>query len=232
MEQRLSRALIGLADTLVADFAIVDLARRLCQHSVELLPIEAAMVLLAGSDGHLQVAASAPDDVMTLEPVEHETGPCISCLEATEPVADLDAAGWPQYRAALHQAGFEGCVAVPLRLREQVLGALALLSSARLELCDADTRRAHALCDAATVGLLQDRSRSRLTTLSEQLQTALESRLLIEQAKGILAERAGIGLEAAFQMIRTQARSTHQSLAEIATSVINGTLNDPALQSQ
>ena len=228
----LSDAFVELADTLVADFDVIDFLHLLTERSVQLLGASAAGVLLADPRGELRLVAASTEAARVLElfQLQNDQGPCLDCFRAGQPVAaaDLTASGqrWPQFAAAARQAGFAAVQAVPMRLRAQVIGALNLFQAAPGGLGREDVRVGQALADVATIGLLQQRSTRRSETLSEQLQGALNSRVAIEQAKGKLAERLGLDMDQAFTLLRSYARRRNLRLSDLAQAVIDGTPAD------
>ncbi|MGC4938147.1 GAF and ANTAR domain-containing protein [Kribbella sp. DT2] len=229
-EQRLAEVFIELADTLVDDYDVLDLLHTLCERSVELLQADAAGLILADQRSVLHVMASTTEQANLLElfVLQNDEGPCLDCYSTGEQMVNIDLGEveerWPKFRAATTAAGYRSTHAVPLRLRGQVIGALNLFCTDRVTLTDADIALAQALCDIATVGLLQERTVRRSEVLAEQLQSALNSRILLEQAKGVLSERAGIGVDDAFVLMRAHARRNHQQLGAVARGVIDGSL--------
>ncbi|MGH3765623.1 MAG: ANTAR domain-containing protein [Pseudonocardiaceae bacterium] len=226
-EQLLARAFVGLADTLVDDYDIIDLLDRLVSYSLELLAADAAGIVLADSQGTLRVVASSSEDaeLMELLQVEADEGPCVECVRTGSPVsvADLgDAASrWPGFVAAVtQQAAFRAVHALPLRLRGEGIGAMNLFHRHPGVLPAADLALGQALADVATIGILQERAIRRSEVFSEQLQTALHSRVIIEQAKGVLAQRGGLGMNAAFDRLRSYARNRNQRLSDVARRVV------------
>jgi len=228
----LSDAFVELADTMVADFDVIDFLHVLTQRSVQLLDASAAGVLLADPRGELRVVAASTEAVRVLElfQLQNDQGPCLDCFRTGQPVAaaDLTAAGqtWPQFAAAAREAGFAAVHAVPMRLRAQIIGALNLFRATPGTLSQEDLRVGQALADVATIGLLQERSTRRSEILHEQLQGALNSRVTIEQAKGKLAERLGLDMDQAFTMLRDYARSRNLRLSDLAQAFIDGTPAD------
>ena len=194
----LSATFVELADTLVADFDVIDFLHVLTDRSVQLLGVSAAGLLLADPRGELRVVAASSEAARLLElfQLQSDQGPCLDCFRAGQPVdaEDLAAAAhrWPRFVPAAQQAGFAAVQALPMRLREQVIGALDLFRATPGALAPADRRVGQALADVATISLLHERSTRRSETLNEQLQTALNSRVIIEQANGKLAERPGL----------------------------------------
>jgi hypothetical protein len=224
----LSDTFVELADTLVAGFDIIDFLQMLTERSVLLLEVTAAGVLLADPRGVLRVAAASSEEVRLLElfQLQSDEGPCLDCYHSAQPTgaADLAAAHqkWPRFAAAGLEAGFRSVQAVPMRLRNEAVGALNLFSVGSGEMSQQSLRMGQALADVATIGLLHERSIRRGDTLNEQLQAALNSRVIIEQAKGRLAERLGLTMDAAFAALRAQARNNNQRITEVARHVING----------
>ena len=230
--EQLSDAFVELADTLVADFDVIDFLHLLTERSVQLLDASAAGVLLADPRGELRLVAASTEAVRVLElfQLQNDQGPCLDCFRTARPVAAPDLTtgqqSWPQFAAAARRAGFAAVHALPMRLRSQVIGALNLFQAAPGGLGHEDVRVGQALADVATIALLQERSTRRSETLSEQLQGALNSRVVIEQAKGKLAERRGLDMDQAFTLLRTYARDRNLRLSDLAQAVIDGTPED------
>jgi GAF domain-containing protein len=226
--QLLSETFVELTDTMVADFDIIDFLHVLTQRSVELLNVSAAGLLLADPRGELRVVAASSEAARLLElfQLQSDQGPCLDCFRSGRPVTATDLSAdqrWPQFAGAAGQAGFSAVQALPMRLRDQVIGALNLFRGTAGPF-DADTVQVgQALADVATISLLHERSMRRTDTLNEQLQTALNSRVIIEQAKGKLAERLGIDVNQAFALLRDQARNRNQRLSDLAHAFVDGT---------
>jgi transcriptional regulator with GAF, ATPase, and Fis domain len=218
----LSGTFVDLADTLVADFDVVDFLHMLADRSVALLGASAAGVVLADPRGELRVAAASSQEagLMELFQIQNDQGPCLECFRTGQPVTVADIAGpsqkWPRFAAAAAQAGFRAVEALPMRLRDEVIGALNLFRAAPGALDPADLRIGQALADVATIGLLQERNVRRGEVLAEQLQAALNSRVVIEQAKGKLAERLGLDMDRSFGLLRDYARNSNQRLTDVA----------------
>ncbi len=227
------RSLVEMADTLVDDYDVVDLLTGLTDRCVSLLNVSAAGVMLASPSGGLNLVASSSEAMRLLElfELQAEEGPCLDAYRSGEPVEQENlqagSGSWPQFAAAAVEAGFQSAVALPLRLREVTLGALNLLSTTRDPIAESDLIVARAFADLAALSILQHRASAEAQRLNEQLSAALTSRIAIEQAKGVLSERAGIDLAEAFARLRTYARSTNQRLTDVAQAAVNGTL-DPA----
>jgi len=235
-EKLLARTFVELADTLVDEFDVADFLRTLVEQSVRLMAVSAAGVVLSDSNGKLRMAAASSERAGVLETlaVEMDDGPCIDCLRSGHPVASadltVDTERWPRFVAAAATAGFRGAQAVPMRLRRQVIGALTLLNAEpmRLERDEADLLQA--LADVATIGILQHRAIVRGEVLTEQLQTALNSRVTIEQAKGVVSAQSGDpDMEHAFTALRGYARAHNLRLAELARSIANGSADVAAV---
>jgi len=231
-EQSLVDAFVLLADTLVDDYDVVDLLDRLVTSAVELLNASAAGLLLADQRGHLSVVASSSEDTRLLEvfQLQNEQGPCLDCIKGSAPVVSDDFAAdlerWPIFVPAAQSVGFVSVLAVPMRLRTETIGALNLFSKTPGAHRPEDLPIAQGLADVATIGILQQRSAHRSTVLAEQLQNALSSRVVIEQAKGVLAERRSIGMDAAFDALRRYSRDHNRKLGEVAQQVVRGTLEE------
>jgi transcriptional regulator with GAF, ATPase, and Fis domain len=227
--QLLSETFVELTDTMVAGFDVIDFLHVLTDRSVQLLDVSAAGLLLADPRGELRVVAASSEAARLLElfQIQNDQGPCLDCFRSGQPVeaADLAAAAerWPRFAPAALQTGFAAVQALPMRLREQVVGALNLFRAGPGPFLPADVRVGQAMADVATISLLHERGMRRSDTLNEQLQTALNSRVVIEQAKGKLAERLGLDMEQAFNLLRDSARSRNVRLSELARTFIDGT---------
>ncbi|MEU4499260.1 GAF and ANTAR domain-containing protein [Streptomyces sp. NPDC023998] len=228
-QQLLAKTFVELADNLVADFDLMDFLRLLTDRCVGMLGAGAAGVLLADREGELRVMAASDEQVRLLElfQLQNDEGPCLECFRTGAPVTvpDLrtEADRWPRFVARAQHSGFAAVQALPMRLRDEVVGALNLFRTHPGPFDPVGTPIAQALADVATISLLQQRSTHRSTVLNEQLQTALNSRVLIEQAKGKLAERQGIDMEQAFTALRGYARAHNRRLSDLARAFIDGT---------
>jgi transcriptional regulator with GAF, ATPase, and Fis domain len=234
-EGRLLEAFVGVADTLIDEYDVADLMYRLVEQSVDLLEVSAAGLLLADGRGRLQVMAASDEQSHMLElfQLQNREGPCLECFHTGAQVLSTDISveiqRWPLFAPAAEAAGFRAVYALPLRLRSETLGCLNLFAPRPTALPASDLRVAQALADVATIALLQERAIRRGEVLAEQLETALNSRVIIEQAKGVLAERGRIGMDAAFRRLRGYARSTNSRLAQIARAVVDGELDAAAV---
>jgi transcriptional regulator with GAF, ATPase, and Fis domain len=226
--QLLSETFVELTDTMVADFDVIDFLHVLTDRSVQLLDVSAAGLLLADPRGELRVVAASSEAARLLElfQLQNDQGPCLDCFRTGQPVTAGDPAAmaqrWPKFAAAAQQAGFAAVQAIPMRLRHQVLGALNLFRADPGTLDITDMRVGQALADVATISLLQERSMRHSDTVNEQLQTALNSRVVIEQAKGKIAERFGLDMGEAFITMRDYARRHNRRLSELAQAFIDG----------
>jgi GAF domain-containing protein len=230
-EQRLGRVFVELADTLVDDFDVIDLLHLLCDRSVELLQADDAGLILVDHHGRLQVMASTTEEARLLElfVLQNAEGPCLDCFRTGEQMVNIDldevAHRWPRFHEATVRAGYRSTHALPMRLRGRLIGVMNLFCQRQTRLSQEDIDLGQALCDVATVGLLQERTIREGEVLAEQLQSALNSRILIEQAKGVLAERAGVDIGRSFAMMREHARRHHQQLRQVAVGIIEGTIS-------
>ncbi|MCF2529260.1 GAF and ANTAR domain-containing protein [Yinghuangia soli] len=228
-ERLLLRTFVELADNLVADFDLIDFLRLLTDRCVGMLGVTAAGVLLADPQGDLRVMAASDERVRLLElfQLQNDEGPCLECFRTGVPVTVPDLAmhtdRWPRFAAEARHSGYTAVQAFPMRLRDEVVGALNLFRTDVGDFDGVDTQIAQALADVATISLLQQRSADRSDVLNEQLQAALTSRVLIEQAKGKLAERHGLDMEQAFTALRSYARSHNRRLADLAQAFVDGT---------
>ena len=234
-EASLARTFVELADTLVADFDVVELLTLLADRCVEVLGVGAAGLMLAGPDGGLRVMASSSEAMRVLElfEIQAQEGPCLDCHRTGQPVSarDLSTADsrWSRFSAEALAAGFLSVQALPMRLRGSVIGALNLFHLEAGEMPPADIAAAQALADVATIAILQHRAAQEAQTLNEQLNEALNTRIAIEQAKGMLAERLDLEMDAAFTTLRNHARNHNLRLADVAHAVVVGRLAAAAL---
>jgi GAF domain-containing protein len=229
-EDRLVETFVKLADTLVVGYDVVDLLQTLVEACADLLEASAAGLLLADENGELAVVASTSEESRLVELMQLSSGegPCVQAYTAGEDVAIEDIASvesvWPQfYREAVEQ-GFTAVHAVPLRLRGTVLGTLNLFLTSPGRLSDHDRSVARGLADVATIGILHERAIRENEVAQEQLQLALDSRVVIEQAKGVIAQTAGVDMDTAFSTLRQYARSHNLNLRDVADQVVTRSL--------
>jgi len=234
-EELLARTFVELADTLVADFDVVELLTLLTDGCVDVLDVGAAGLMLAAPEGDLRVMASSSEAMRVLElfELQSQEGPCLDCYRTGQPVVNQDLATvngrWPRFAAEALAAGFHSVHALPMRLRGTVIGALNLFHIEPGEMRQADVVAAQAMADVATIGVLHHRAALEAQVLNEQLNHALNSRIVIEQAKGIIAEREGLNMDQAFSALRNHARCHNLRLVDVAGDVIDGTLAAYAL---
>ena len=234
-EAHLVRTLVSLADNLVANFDVVELLTIVADSCVDVLGAGAAGIMLVAPDGGLRVLASSNEAMRVLElfEVQASEGPCFDCFSDGMPIgwqvlSSADAR-WPNFAPVARAAGFQSVQALPMRLRGTVIGALNLFHLDLRPMPAIDVDAAQAFADIATIAILQHRASSEAQMVNEQLEHALNSRIVIEQAKGMIAERKGIGMEAAFASLRHHARSQNLRLADVAGDIISGTLAVSAL---
>ena len=226
--ERLTDVFVEVADTLITDFDLVDFLHNLTDHAAAVSGAEAVGLLLADQRGQLRYMAASNETGKMLElfQLQNDEGPCMDCYSTRAPVVNADLATasdrWPKFAPAAIAAGFQSVHAFPMRLRDSVIGALNLFGHADEEFKDQEVRVVQALADVATIALLQERSIARAGVLTEQLQGALNSRIVIEQAKGALARQEGLTPPEAFEMLREQARRSRRRLVDVATEIITG----------
>jgi transcriptional regulator with GAF, ATPase, and Fis domain len=231
-QQLLVETFVTLADTLVDDYDVIDFMQTLAERSVELLDISASGIMLADSVGRLRHAACSSEQMRVVElfELQVEEGPCFDAFRSQCAVrADTGeeiASRWPRFARYARDGGFVSVSAVPLRLRGQAVGALNLFSTQEGALGEDDLGIVQAMADVATIGILQERLIHDQTILTSQLETALQSRVIIEQAKGIVAERSHVDVDTAFSHIRRFARNTNHRLSDVARAIVDGTLID------
>ncbi|MGY6026572.1 ANTAR domain-containing protein [Streptomyces spinosirectus] len=234
-EDRLASAFVELADTLVGDFDVIAFLHTLADHCVDLLDVSAAGVMLATPQGDILDAAASDERTRRLETdsIDWNEGPCLDCLRTGKPVPDVPLAhpharaNWPRFARKAQELGFASVAAAPLRLREQTIGALNLFRATPGPLEPAQRRLGQALADVAAIAILQQRALYEQTAVVGQLQTALDSRIIIEQAKGALAHMRGISVDEAFQQLRQYARHHRRRLTDVAREVMDGNTEVP-----
>jgi GAF domain-containing protein len=233
-EGAIAETFVRLAGALVEDYDLLELFDLLMTSCVNLLDVRAAGLLLDDQRGNLQVVASSAEETRLLEvfQLQNNEGPCLECVRTAETVWSNDLAAeherWPRFAARAADAGYNAVVAVPMRLREEVLGALNLFHDDGRHIEAGQRRLAQAFADVATIGILQGRSVTRSTALADQLQSALNSRVVIEQAKGIIAERHQVSMPLAFASLRRYARDHNRRLTDVAKAVVDGEVSpDP-----
>jgi GAF domain-containing protein len=228
--ERVGAAFVKLTGAMVADYDVLDLLHALVEASVDLLDATAAGLLLADPHGDLQVVASTSEESQLVEILQLRAGegPCVECYETGVPVVVEDIASmhgqWPGFQAAALSQGFRSVQAVPLRVHGKTIGAMGLFGKDPGAMTREDSTIGQALADVATISILQERTIRESVLVNEQLQRALNSRILIEQAKGVVAYRSEVNMEEAFRRLRDFARTSNQSLQATAWQVIERTL--------
>ena len=234
-ETMLARTLVELADNLVADFDVADLLTLLADRCVSTFDVAAAGIMLAGSDGVLHVVASSSEDMRILELFEEQSaeGPCPDSYRTGEPVTNqrLEDAHhrWPRFAPEALAAGFTSVQALPMRLRNANIGALNLFHTDETAMGADAVAQAQAFADVATIAILQNRASQEAQAVNEQLTRALNSRIVVEQAKGVIAERLGLEMGEAFARLRGHARNHNLRLADLASPVVDGDIQPSSL---
>ena len=234
-EVLLTRTLVQLADTLVEGFDIVDLFTFLAARCIEILDVAAAGLMLPQTNGELGIVASSSEAMHVLETFEAQSneGPCLDCYRSGQPIVNLDLATahsrWPRFTPRALAAGFRSVHALPMHVRSETIGALNLFRAHEGRMDESDVNAAQSLADIASIAILQYRADLDLRALNDQLNFALNSRIVIEQAKGIVGEKCRIEMAQAFSLLRTYARSNGRRLADVARDIIDGTLRPESL---
>jgi GAF domain-containing protein len=236
-ETLLARTMVELADNLVDDFDVVDLLTLLAHRCVDVLDVSTAGLILV-TNGELRLMASSSEAMRILEVFElqAEEGPCLDCYRSGQPILNqnlaLPAANdrWPTFTPEALAAGFHAAHALPMRLRGTVIGALNMFRAEPGALAQDDVAAAQALADIATIAILQNQATAQAQVVNDQLLNALNSRIIVEQAKGVLSERASVNMEEAFVLLRRYARNNNLRLAELAHRVVTGTMSTDELR--
>ncbi|MET0780748.1 MAG: GAF and ANTAR domain-containing protein [Microbacterium sp.] len=230
MQRQLLETFAKLADTLVADYDVVDLLQLLVDTCRDVLDMTAAGILLANTRGELELVASTSEASRLVEMMQlsAEAGPCIESFRSGQRVTVRDIAGtdeeWREFRESALAQGFRSMDALPLRLREYTIGTLNLLRASAGAAPEDAILAAQAFADVATIGILHERSLRESAILSEQLQAALNSRIIIEQAKGVVSHTRGVSIDEAFTLIRGYARSHGIGLSVVAARLVDRSL--------
>lgn len=231
-QQRVVETLVELADTLVAEYDVIDFMQTLAERSVELVGVSAAGIMLADSQGRLRHAACSSEQMRLVElfELQLEEGPCFDAFRqqrAVQSDSPEDATRrWPDFAPRAQESGFASVSAVPLRLRGDAVGALNLFSTTVGALDDERLLVVQGMADIATIGILQARLIRDQSVLTSQLESALDSRVKIEQAKGVVSERRNINVDDAFVLIRRFARNTNRLLSVTAAGIVDGSLTE------
>lgn len=229
-ESRLVDTFVTLTDSLVADYDVVDVLQTLVDRAVELFDAAAGAIHLFDQQRELKVVASTSErsSFIGLLQLNAGEGPCIeSCASGqlvTVESADELRRRWPRFAEASRESGYAGVHAIPLRLRDEIVGSMNLFRETEGPLNPEDAQAGQALADVATISILQQRSLEHATIATEQLQRALDSRVVIEQAKGMVSQQQGIDVDLAFRLIRGHARSHQARLTDVARAIVDGEL--------
>jgi hypothetical protein len=227
---RLLTTFAKLADTLVDNYDVVDLLQLLVDSCRELLDVTEAGILLQDAPGELEVVVSTSESSRLVEAMQlsAQDGPCVECYRTGEVVSVPEIAAtperWARFRASALEQGFRSAYAIPMRLRETTIGTVNLLRNETGELGASDVVAAQAFADVATIGILHQRSNRENEVVAQQLRTALNSRIVIEQAKGVVAQTRGVSIDQAFDLMRRYARSNRVGLSEVAAGLVNRSL--------
>lgn len=236
-EARLNAAFVAVADTLTANYDVVDLLHTLVVECTVIVAATAGGLMLADSLGRLQLVASTDESAELVEVMQLAAGagPCVDCFASGVAVSvpDIAASGpkWPDFRGAALEQSFRSVHATPMKLRGEVIGTMNLFNVAAGALTPRDAAVVQALADVATIGVLQQRIATESHVVAEQLQRALDSRVLIEQAKGAMSQVLGLSMDEAFGVLRSYARNHNETLHAVATAVTNRELSLEALVS-
>jgi GAF domain-containing protein len=234
-EAFLVQTFVELADSLVDDFDVVDLTTQLADRCVEGLDVAAAGIMAASTGGELRVVASSNEAMRLLQllEIQAEEGPCLDCYRTGTPILERQLATahqrWPHFAPSALDDGFGSVCALPMRLRGKIIGALNLFRAEEGTLNAADLAAAQGFADVATIAILQQRAVTQAQDVTEQLRIALNSRVVIEQAKGMVAERLGSNVEQSFDRLRNHARNHNLLLSDVARRVIDGSLRASSL---
>jgi transcriptional regulator with GAF, ATPase, and Fis domain len=227
-EELLVHTFVSLADSLVSDFDVLELLQTLVDQATLLFDASAAGIIIGPDDAHLEVVASTSEKsrLVGLMQLEVGEGPCVEAVTTGQVVSVADvraiADRWPAFAAQAAGAGYVSVHAIPLRLRGQVIGSLNLFREHEGVLNEADAIAAQALADVATISVLQERTIRDTTVVHDQLRHALDSRVVIEQAKGVIAHTHGVDMDEAFRLIRAEARSTSTAMPALAAEIVAG----------
>lgn len=226
--QQLFDAFATLADTLVAGYDVLELLQTLVEYCHDLLDVDSAGILLAAADGNLEVVASTNEanTLVEIMQLDADAGPCLQAFRTrtvvSVPDIDVGSERWPDFTATAQAQDIHSVYAIPLRLRQTTIGTLNLMRNERGELNPYDIRAAQALADVATIGILQERTVRDASAIRDQLQQALSTRIIIEQAKGVVAETEKLSMDEAFARIRGHARANQTPLSVVAQQLVAG----------
>jgi len=230
-ETRIGQVFVELTDTLTDDFDVVDLMYQLADACLELLEVDMAGLILVDRRGRPRLVASSPEGMRELElfELQADQGPCLDVLRSGQPVVNVALAQaqqrWPQFTSLALETGVRSTHALPMKLRQDLIGTLSLFTRNEQHLSDGDVALGQALADVASIALLQQHATREPADLAEALQSTLNARVVIGQAKGILAEHSGLHPADTFRFLRAHARKTGEPLQRVADHVVNGQLS-------
>lgn len=235
-ETLLVQTFVTLADSMVADYDVIDLLQNLVDQTTELFDASASGIILGPDAEHLEVIVSTSEEsrLVGLMQIRAAEGPCVEAVSSGQVVSVVDMAEmrnrWPEFAAEVAATDYLSVHAIPLRLRGETIGSLNLFRDHEGALNEEDAVAAQALSDVATISVLQERAIRDSTVIRDQLQRALNSRVVIEQAKGVLAHTHQLDMDAAFRLLRQHARSTQAPIAVVAAGVVDRSIQIPVTQ--
>ena len=234
--ERLADVFVEVADTLVDDFDVIDFLHNLADHAVDVSGASSAGLVLADQKDdslHFMAASSASAWALELFQLQRAEGPCLDCFRSREPVLvtdlGLETRRWPDFAARAMEAGVLSVHAFPMRLRDRVIGALNVFGEDPMPLSSTDIKVVQAMADVATIAILQERAIASAEMLTEQLQGALNSRIVIEQAKGVVSRSHDVSVDEAFVALRAHARNHQLRLVDLAHDVVTRKVALPRL---
>jgi GAF domain-containing protein len=234
-ESFLIATLVELADNLVDDYDVIDILTVLTLRSVQAVDVDAAGVMLASPTGELQFVASSSESMKVLElfQIQANEGPCVDCFRNGLPITNQALSEtdgrWPLFTPRAIAQGFRAVHCLPMRLRGRTIGALNLFRAHDGSLTDDDVAVAQGLADVATIAILQHEVTLDANTLNAQLSNALNSRIIIEQAKGMVSQATNCDMDHAFNRLRTHARNHNEGLTGLATRVVDKSIDSNEL---
>jgi GAF domain-containing protein len=225
-EARISAAFVSVADTLTTEYDMVDLLHTLVSECAGILGMEAGGLMLVDGNGDLQLMTSTSEaaDLVEVMQLAAAAGPCIDCFRTGVAVSVREISEsqqWPKFRTTAMEQGFHSVLATPMKLRGKILGTMNLFGITAGEVTPRDAAVAQALADVATIGILQERVIQEGHLIEGQLHRALDSRILIEQAKGVIANELSLSMDDAFNLLRKYARDRNLTISSVSEQVSN-----------
>ncbi|UFU02236.1 GAF and ANTAR domain-containing protein [Ruania suaedae] len=227
-EQKFVQLTAAFTEKLVAPYDVDEALRTLAENLTDLLALAGSGVTL-GLEERLRAATAVPPHLAALEHYQeqHQEGPCVSAYHTGEVVAVSDLreeTRWPGYRTIAADVGVRAVAGMPMKLAGNAVGALNMYHAEPHIWDDSDLLAARALSNMATAYLIHSSTLSQQNQLSDQLQHALDSRVLIEQAKGVLTQTHALTLTEAYELLRRNARNNGRKVREVADDVVEGRL--------